>query len=70
MNTDMIRVWICGRISRAICVWSMKFGLTIESMVIEMNEERPSLVAELRAFLDGTGAMRFEAPDAYSGLVV
>lgn len=41
-----------------------RFGSIIYRMVIDMNEQKLKTVAQLRAFVDGTEKVRFEAPGA------
>ena len=45
--------------------WGMslgvRFGSIIYGMVINMNEQKLNTVAQLRAFLEGTAAVRFDA---------
>ena len=38
----------------------VRFGSIICSMVINMNEQKLNTVAQLRAFLEGTEAVRFD----------
>ena len=39
----------------------LRFGSIIYGMVINMNEQKLNTVAQLRAFLEGTEAVRFDA---------